>query len=102
MKEKIERVVNSCFTLSQLWSASNYVVLSAQYTEHYEYGIMLIRNKLEKMTGAHIRNAIDYTAYAEHLLHTGNLGDWEIFCKFANIELDKIENFYDKATRLLD
>lgn len=97
MKEKIERVVNSCNTLSQLWSASNYVILSSAYSDDYIYGLILVRSKLEKMTGAHLRNYIDYTAYAQHLMATGLFKDSYIFANFAELELEKLEDFYTKT-----
>ena len=49
------------------------------------------------MTGAHLRNYIDYTAYAQHLMLTGLFNDSYIFANFAELELEKLEDFYTKS-----
>lgn len=90
---KTHKVINSCRTLNQLYSAWNYVELS--YNQHQNYTQFALdaqpyRLKLNEMTGACLRNALDYKEYAQHLLSNGKIQSAMEFVQFAELELDKI------------
>lgn len=96
MKTKLLNVVNKCTTLKQLLSASNYIVLYANaYGTNgiYYDGMTALRNKLEQISGASVRNMLDYKAYAEHLLQLGNVEEANSFIEFAEMELHNLEDF---------
>lgn len=90
---KVIRVINSCTSLKQMKSAWNYMCLS--YTNHNDIIVfstqaLIFRSKLSQLTGASVRNLLDYKAYAEHLIHTGQIDDCNEFIKFAELELHKL------------
>lgn len=90
---KTHKVINSCRTLNQLYSAWNYVELSYYTNQNYTQFALdaqVYRIKLNEMTGACARNALDYKEYAQHLLACGKIQDALEFCQFAELELDKI------------
>src|SRR5690606_10557060 len=93
---KLQKVIASCMTLSQLASASRYAALHVkEYGLSIEYLIALLdmRSKAEELTGAVLKNAIDYKDYACHLFAAGKIDDMNDFICFANNELDKIEEY---------
>lgn len=94
---KTHKVINSCRTLKQLYSAWNYVELSYNHHQNYTQFALdaqVYRLKINEMTGAVVKNLLDYKAYAEHLLLNGKIDDANDFIRFSELELDKIEKFY--------
>lgn len=94
MKTKLHNVITKCTTLSQLNSAANYLYLygiqvgcNALYIESVE----LWENKVRELTGAVLRNTIDYKEYAMHLLVNGAIDDCNEFIQLAENELLKLE-----------
>jgi hypothetical protein len=97
--KKTLKVINSCQTLNQMYSAWNYVLLAYASDSNWHdllecYNVFTA--KLRTMTGARVRDLLDYRAYAQHLLQLGQIKDAEEFLQFANYELDKLEMFYGK------
>lgn len=93
-KTAIYTVITKCTTLSQLNSAANYLYLygiqvgcNALYIEAVE----LWENRVRELTGAVLRNCIDYKSYAEHLYVNGHIDDMNDFIQLAEKELRRLE-----------
>lgn len=100
MKTKLIKTISSCTTLVQLISASKYILLYAVQhgrNEIYEECMFHLRDKLSSLSGANMRNFIDYKAYAQHLLCNGMINEANEFLAFAELELHKLEEFVNKV-----
>ena len=96
MKTKLQRVIQSCTTLSQVNSAANYLYLYGSkngINAEYLNACMDIEQRIEDISGASIRDAIDYKAYAEHLLHCGKLDLANDFIEYAEKSINRIRIF---------
>lgn len=98
MKSKLQKVISSCVTLAQLRSAWNYVINHyVQYgcKKEYKEAVLLIEKRVTEMSGFHYQNYVDYKAYAEHLLLIGKITDVNDFIQLAEIEVNKLESFFN-------
>lgn len=96
MKTKLIKTISSCTTLVQLIIASKYILLYAIQNgrdDVYEECMLHLRDKLSSLSGANMRNFIDYKAYAQHLLCNGMINEANEFLAFAELELHKLEEF---------
>lgn len=96
MKTKLQRVIQSCTTLSQVNSAANYLYLYGiknGINAEYLNACMDIEQRIEDISGASIRDAIDYKAYAEHLIHCGKLDLANDFIEYAEKSINRIRIF---------
>lgn len=96
MKTKLQKVISSCVTLAQLRSALNYVTnygISNGCDGVFYDAISSIKKRVTDLTSFHYNNAVDYKAYAEHLIVCGMLTDANDFIELAEIEIDKLESF---------
>ena len=94
MKTKLHNVITKCTTLSQLNSAANYLYLyglNVGANQLYMEAVELWENKVRELTGAVLRNTIDYKEYAMHLLVNGAIDDCNEFIQLAENELLKLE-----------
>lgn len=96
MKTKLQKVISSCVTLAQLRSALNYAInyhIQCGYDAYYKEVMSLIKKRVTDLTSFHYNNAVDYKAYAEHLVVCGLIADANDFIELAEIEIDKLESF---------
>ena len=96
MKTKLQKVISSCTTLSQVNSAANYLYLYGSkngVNAEYLNACMDIEKRIEDISGASIRDAIDYKAYAEHLIHCGQLDLANDFIEYAEKSINRIRIF---------
>jgi len=94
MKTKLHNVITKCTTLSQLNSAANYLYLyglNVGANKLYMEAVELWENKVRELTGAVLRNTIDYKEYAMHLLVNGAIDDCNEFIQLAEKELRRLE-----------
>lgn len=96
MKTKLQKVISSCVTLAQLRSALNYVTnygISNGCDGVFYDAMILLRDRLQYLSGAHVRNLIDYKEYASLMISNGMIDEAKSFIEFAEFELEKLENF---------
>ena len=96
MKTKLQKVISSCVTLAQLRGALNYVTnygISNGCDCVFYDAISSIKKRVTELTSFHFNNAVDYKAYAEHLIIVGAIENDNDFIELAEIEIDKLENF---------
>ena len=94
MKTKLHNVITKCTTLGQLNSAANYLYLyglNVGANKLYMESVELWENKVRELTGAVLRNTIDYKEYAMHLLVNGAIDDCNEFIQLAEKELRRLE-----------
>lgn len=94
MKTKLHQVVSRCVNLAQLNSAANYLYLyglQVGCNSLYIEAVELWENKVRELTGAVLRNTIDYKEYAMHLLVNGAIDDCNEFIQLAEKELRRLE-----------
>lgn len=94
MKTKLHNVITKCTTLCQLNSAANYLYLygiQVGCNSLYSEAVELWENKVRELTGAVLRNTIDYKEYAMHLYVNGQIDDMNDFIELAEKELRRLE-----------
>ncbi|AXF52596.1 MAG: hypothetical protein [Caudoviricetes sp.] len=94
MKTKLLSVINSCKTIKQLDTANVYLYLYAMQVGlnavYYEC-LNAWYDKVQELTGAIMRNLLDYKFYAEHMILNGREQDAKDFIELAENELRRLE-----------